>query len=172
MLPFRRGPLSDLRPAPGMAMPTDRIPTDIELRCVRRCRGIAATRSTLGPVTRTFTLCEYRWGQYRPICVIGALLDHVAPLDTPELSARPANQAGLRREHDLIPPIPQRLADDLLSLAGGVDVGGVDEVEARVDGAVDHAHRLGVIGIALGPDHHGAESRRAHRDAGRAERAS
>ena len=44
----------------------------------------------------------------------------------------------LRREHDVVAPAAgERLADDLLRLAARVDVGGVDEVDAGVERAMD-----------------------------------
>jgi hypothetical protein len=41
----------------------------------------------------------------------------------------------LGRDHDLAAPrvVEQRAADDLLARAGGVDVGGVEEVDAEVE---------------------------------------
>ena len=45
----------------------------------------------------------------------------------------------LRREHDVVAAALERLADDLLGLAGGVDVGGVDEVDPGVQRGVDDA---------------------------------
>src|SRR3954471_18885248 len=45
----------------------------------------------------------------------------------------------LRREHDVVTAALEGLPDDLLGLAGRVDVGGVDEVDALVEGAVDDA---------------------------------
>jgi hypothetical protein len=52
------------------------------------------------------------------------------------------------------------LADDLLRLAGRVDVGGVDEVDAGVQGAVDDADGVVVVGVAPGAEHHRAEAQR------------
>jgi hypothetical protein len=52
----------------------------------------------------------------------------------------------------------ERLADDLLGFAGGVDVGGVDEVDAGVERAVDDADRVVVVGVAPGAEHHRAEA--------------
>jgi hypothetical protein len=43
----------------------------------------------------------------------------------------------LRREDDLVAAIPERIADDLLALSVRVRVGGVDEVNAAVEGGVD-----------------------------------
>jgi hypothetical protein len=64
----------------------------------------------------------------------------------------------LGREHDVVAPALERLADDLLRLAGGVDVGGVDEVDAGAERAVDDADRVIVIGVAPGAEHHRAEA--------------
>ena len=45
----------------------------------------------------------------------------------------------LRRQHDVVAAPFQRLADNLLGLAGRVDVGGVEEVDPGVEGSVDDA---------------------------------
>src|ERR1019366_8169639 len=75
-------------------------------------------------------------------------------------------------EHDLVPPSPgEGLADDLLGLALGVDVGGVHEVDPRVEGAVDDADRVFVILVTPGAEHHGAEAERADLDPSAAESA-
>ena len=60
----------------------------------------------------------------------------------------------------------QGLADDLLGLAEGVDVGGVDEIDPRIERAVDDADRLVVIGGSPRPEHHGAQAQRADLDTG------
>ena len=52
--------------------------------------------------------------------------------------------AHLGREHDLVTAARNRLADQLLGLAGGVDVGGVDEIDPGVEGAMDDARRRAV----------------------------
>jgi hypothetical protein len=62
-----------------------------------------------------------------------------------------------------------RLADDLLRLAVRVDVGGVDEGDPGVDGAVDHADGLLVVGLAPGAEHHGAEAEARDLHAGASE---
>jgi hypothetical protein len=72
-------------------------------------------------------------------------------------------------EHDPVAAALERLADDLLRLAAGVDVGGVDDVDARVERAVDDPDRLLVVGVAPGAEHHGAEGEGADLDAGAAE---
>ena len=68
----------------------------------------------------------------------------------------------LRGEHDVVaPPARQRLPDDLLGLPARVDVGGVDEVDARVERAVDDPDALVVVGLSPGSEHHRAEAQRA-----------
>src|SRR5207244_3634142 len=47
---------------------------------------------------------------------------------------------------------------------------GVYEVEAGIEGAMDNAHRLAVVALAPGAEHHRAEAQRAHLDASAAER--
>ena len=58
----------------------------------------------------------------------------------------------LGREDDVVAAARERLADDLLRLAARVDVGGVDEVDAGVERAVDDADRLVVVGVAPAPN--------------------
>src|ERR1022692_3924984 len=76
---------------------------------------------------------------------------------------------GLGGEHDPVAPSAgQRLADNLLRLAGRVHVRGVDEVDPGVERLVDDPDRIVVIRIAPGPEHHGAKAERADPDACRA----
>jgi hypothetical protein len=76
----------------------------------------------------------------------------------------------LRGEHDLVAPAAgERLADDLLGLARPVHVGGVDEVDARVERRVDDPDGLVVVGVAPGAEHHRAEAKLADRHAGASE---
>ncbi len=49
-----------------------------------------------------------------------------------------------RREH-VLATVLERLADDLLRDAAGVDVGGVDEVDAGAESAVDDPDRVGFV---------------------------
>ncbi len=72
-------------------------------------------------------------------------------------------------EDDLVAAALEGLADDLLGLAPGVDVGGVDDVDPGVERGVDDAGALGVVGLAPGAEHHGAEAQRADLHAGGAE---
>jgi hypothetical protein len=76
----------------------------------------------------------------------------------------------LRGEDDVVAPAAgERLADDLLGLARPVHVGGVDEVDARVERAVDDLDGLLVVGVAPGAEHHRAEAELTDRYAGASE---
>src|SRR5262249_36744847 len=73
-------------------------------------------------------------------------------------------------EHGAVPaPARERLTDDVLRLPARVHVCGVDEVDPRVQGAVDDAYALVVIGLAPGAEHHRAEAQRADSYTGAAE---
>jgi hypothetical protein len=63
----------------------------------------------------------------------------------------------------------ERLAHDLLGLAGRVPVGGVDEVDPRVQRLVRDADAVVVVRVAARPEHHGAERVGTDLDAGPAE---
>ena len=63
----------------------------------------------------------------------------------------------------------ERLADDDLGLALGVDVGGVNEVDACVKGAVDDPHRVIVVRVTPPAEHHRAQAQGAYLDAGATE---
>jgi hypothetical protein len=63
----------------------------------------------------------------------------------------------------------QRLAHDDLGLAGRIDVSGVDEVDAGIEGTVDDPDGVFVIGIAPLPEHHRPEAERADLDTGSTE---
>ena len=56
-------------------------------------------------------------------------------------------EPGLRREHDLVALARDRAAGDLLGHALAVDVGGVDEVAAGVDEAVDDLLARRLVGL-------------------------
>src|SRR5437868_6436012 len=53
-----------------------------------------------------------------------------------------SGEACLRRNEETVPPTSDRLTDELLRSAAGVDVGGVDEVDAGAECQVDLAARL------------------------------
>ncbi len=78
----------------------------------------------------------------------------------------------LRREHHLVAAATgEGPADDLLGLALRVDVRGVDDVDARVERAVNDRDALVMVGIAPGAEHHGPECQRTDLDSGASERA-
>ena len=58
------------------------------------------------------------------------------------VGAVPGGGPRLGGEDDVVPPAPQDLAQDALRVPGGVQVGGVDEVHAAVQGLVDLAAGL------------------------------
>jgi hypothetical protein len=72
----------------------------------------------------------------------------------------------LGREHDVVAATLQRLPDDLLGLAAGVHIGGVDDVDAGVERTVDDPDAVVVVGVALAAEHHGAQGKRTDLDAG------
>src|SRR6185295_20336639 len=78
---------------------------------------------------------------------------------------------ALARQDDIVATALERLAEDLLRLSGGVDVGGVHEVDPSVDRAVDDADAVVVVGVAPGAEHHRAEAELRDLDAGASERA-
>jgi len=62
-------------------------------------------------------------------------------------------------DYDVVaPPVRQRLAQDLLRLAGGIAIGGIDEVDAGVQRLADDLDRFVVIGVAERAEHHRAEA--------------
>jgi hypothetical protein len=74
-------------------------------------------------------------------------------------------------QHDVVAPAFQCLADDLLRLAAAIPVGGVDEVDAGVQGFVDDADAVVVVGIAQSAEHHRAQAIRGDFDSSFSERA-
>jgi hypothetical protein len=92
-----------------------------------------------------------------------------APLVRVVIGHRAVKLGG--KDDRVAPAVGQRLAHDLLRLPARVDVGGVDEVDPRVERRVNDAHRLVVIGIAPGAEHHRTEAELGDRHAGATERA-
>ena len=69
----------------------------------------------------------------------------------------------LRGHNDVVPPTTrQRFADDLLRLAEGVHVGGVNEVDPSIQRSVNDLDRNIMIWLAPRAEHHCAEAERAH----------
>ena len=75
----------------------------------------------------------------------------------------------LRGEEHVVAAALAAPPDDLLGHAAGVDVGGVDEVDAGVEGAVDDAGGVVAVVVAPGAEHHRAEAQGTDRYAGAAE---
>src|ERR1035437_6551695 len=82
----------------------------------------------------------------------------------------PHGTMHLGGQNDLFPcGLCQGLSDDLLGLTRGVDVGGVDEVDAGIESPVNDADRLVMIGGSPGPEHHGPQAQWADFDTGTTE---
>jgi hypothetical protein len=98
--------------------------------------------------------------------------DPAARIAAPVRDLLAHREVHLGREDDVVaPPAGERLGHDDLRLALRVDVRGVDEVDPRVERAVDDPDRVGVIGVAPGAEHHRAEAQLADRHAGPSQRA-
>ncbi len=74
-------------------------------------------------------------------------------------------------QHNTFAATLQRFADNLLRLAVAVSIGGVDEVDAEIQGLVDDTEAIVVIGVGDAPEHHRAQAIGAYLDAGPAQRA-
>jgi hypothetical protein len=73
-----------------------------------------------------------------------------AAVEGPRAPAVVRDQAELGGQHHLVAAALERLADQPLVDVGTVDLGGVDERDAQVDGPVDGADRLGVVAARAG----------------------
>ena len=70
-----------------------------------------------------------------------------------------ADVAELRREHDLVPPVADRFAHELLVRTAAVHVGRVEEVDAELERSVDRRDRLALVGRSVELRHpHAAEA--------------
>jgi hypothetical protein len=74
------------------------------------------------------------------------------------------DHAELGGEHDVVPAALDGAADQFLVGVGAVDLGGVDEVDAQLQGAVDGADGLVVVGS--GPGVGGGHAHRSQADPG------
>jgi hypothetical protein len=75
-----------------------------------------------------------------------------------ELAVLAAHVGELRRQHDVVATVGDRLADELLVRERPVHVGGVDEVDAELERAVDRRDRLALVAGAVELRHpHAAE---------------
>jgi hypothetical protein len=97
--------------------------------------------------------------------VLGRLGDPPAGAPAP-VGVVPHRQAELGGQDDLVSAPLDGLAHDGLGLTRRVHVGRVDEVDAGVEGGLDHPDRFVVIRIAARSEHHGPEGHLADRDAG------
>src|SRR5438876_351239 len=68
-------------------------------------------------------------------------------------------------QHDVVAPSLQCRADDLFAFTERVDVGGVDEVDAAVERALDDAFTRTMVGVAPRSEHHGSEAEATDVDA-------
>jgi hypothetical protein len=83
-----------------------------------------------------------------------------------------ADDPELRGQHDLVAAIGDRAPDEALVCVRAVDVGGVEEVDAQLDGAMDHGDRLVVVARAVELGHaHAAQAEGGDGGAGAAQRA-
>ncbi len=78
-------------------------------------------------------------------------------------------QSELRRQNDILAATFDGLPDNLFGFAERIDIRGIEKIDARIDGAADDADRVFVVGVAHRAEHHGAESKLAHRPARSAE---
>src|SRR6266566_3224644 len=72
--------------------------------------------------------------------VVDAEPPHAVP-SPPARHERKADRKDLGGEEDAVPPAPDRLADDTLGPPQAVDLGGIDEVHAQLEGATDYRAR-------------------------------
>lgn len=83
--------------------------------------------------------------------------------------SHPDREVALGRQHDLVASAVNGLADDLLGLAAGVLVGGVDEIDPAVQRRADQPDRFVVVAVPPGTQAQGAQGELAYGDAGAAE---
>jgi hypothetical protein len=75
----------------------------------------------------------------------------------------------LCRKNHLVAHAAQQLADDLLRLAVGVHVGGVDEVDPGIQRGVDDPAALSTVAVAGKTEHHRSKAVGADVDSGLAQ---
>ena len=115
------------------------------------------------------------WSVPQPAQARLAACDEVVAREAGVVGPVPHRQARLGGEQHAVAPAAQRLADDLLRHAVGVDVGGVDQVDAGVEAQVDLARGAGDVGHpdrrvrAPAAEGHRAERQRRDAQAGAAE---
>ena len=94
-------------------------------------------------------------------------LAHVlgAAVDARRAAVGVGHEPELGREHDLVAAVADGAAHELLVVPGAVDVGGVEQVDAEVERAVDRRDAVGLVRAAVRAGHrHAAQADR--RDVG------
>ena len=68
----------------------------------------------------------------------------------------------LRGQHDVLAPSGtdriEEIAHYFFGLTSRINVSGIDEIDALVEGTLDYAVALLVVGITPGAEHHGAQA--------------
>ena len=90
----------------------------------------------------------------------------------PVVAVGPGRQSDLRRQHDVVAAAGacEHLTDDAFALAAGVDVRGVDEVDARVERGEQQL--LGRLVVGRAAEVHRPQAQRGHLHAGSSQRSS
>ena len=94
----------------------------------------------------------------RPADVLGGSVEHPARTRR-ALEIDPDPELG--RDHVLVAPPRDRLADELLVRVRPVDLGRIEEVDPELEPAADRGDRLGLVGGAVEGRHaHAAQAER------------
>src|SRR3954471_14011797 len=126
-----------------------------------RC-AVGSTSSSMSRVRIEYIGVRRRAVDVVEVDVVGAeptqrvldLVDDPASGATALVGVLAHRHEELGGERDIVTAALEGLADDLLRLASRVDVGGVNEVDALVQGGLDDADRVVVVGVAPGAEHH------------------
>jgi hypothetical protein len=104
-------------------------------------------------------------------------LEQAQPRGAGVVGAVAQPQPGLAGQDHLVAAAAQRFAEDGFGRAVGIDIGGVEEIDAGFDGQIDHAACFGDIGVAPGAEQRtlaaegaGTEAERGDFEAGTAEK--
>ena len=146
---------------PGVEVGAAQVP-DLALlhQGVERGQGLLYGREGIGPVEQVEVEVV---GAEPPQAVLHLAEDVVAaaaPLVGP-LSHGPPHLGG---QHHLVAPVLEGLAHDALGFAAVVHIGGVDEIDAAIQGLVNDADGFFLVGGAT--EHHGAQAQARNLDAG------